>query len=265
MGGASWKIAAVGAALFGAAGLTWWLMARDGDESPRRGKMRRNDGDERSARRGLQQTARERDRAERQRRKDRLLALRGKVKTTRAKKTSAQLRAERVCKLAKARTQKIIADMRAREDKRIRDETKRLRSAQKEGCERRKKLAKAVGETALERARRERDEERTTQRAMRGAERKISSRAKGPKKSERRSESDDAVRAELPEELLPVWERVKRRITAKPGMSRAESFLHWAEEHSDEVAEMQALDAEDATERMIREVEERERQEHEAA
>jgi hypothetical protein len=62
------------------------------------------------------------------------------------------------------------------------------------------------------------------------------------RRGEALGESDDAVRAELGTrpELLPVWEKVKGQIRARPGMSRAEAFEHWTEEHPDEVTQILA-------------------------
>jgi hypothetical protein len=65
------------------------------------------------------------------------------------------------------------------------------------------------------------------------------------------SESDDAVRVELPPDLLPLFERVKRQIKGSERQSRTEAFLKYAEEHPREVLE--AL--EDETERAMRDLE----------
>jgi hypothetical protein len=61
-------------------------------------------------------------------------------------------------------------------------------------------------------------------------------RAMKPKvsKAVRRSESDDEVRANLPADLVPLLERVKRSIKAGPRQSRTEAFLEYAEEHPGE-------------------------------
>jgi hypothetical protein len=72
---------------------------------------------------------------------------------------------------------------------------------------------------------------------------------------ERRGESDDEVRANISPELLPAFERIKRHIKATPLMSRTEAFLHWAEEHPDEV--FQAI--EERAEAAIREFVDQER------
>lgn len=56
---------------------------------------------------------------------------------------------------------------------------------------------------------------------------------------ERRAESDDRVRVELPADLVPVFDAVRGRIHATDYASRAEVFLQWAAEHPAEVYEIQ--------------------------
>lgn len=68
-------------------------------------------------------------------------------------------------------------------------------------------------------------------------------------------ESEDEVRASIPPELVPLWERVKESIRGSNYQSRTEAFLHYAEEHPDEVLE----GIEDKTEALVRELEARER------
>jgi hypothetical protein len=57
--------------------------------------------------------------------------------------------------------------------------------------------------------------------------------------AEARQESDDAVRSNLPAELIPLFERVKRSIKGSSRESRTEAMLHYAEEHPDEIVEAQ--------------------------
>lgn len=73
--------------------------------------------------------------------------------------------------------------------------------------------------------------------------------------AERKQESDDAVRRELPRELVPVFNAVRREIHASPRASRAEVFLQWAHDHPARVLEIQAGDVE----RWIRDMEREER------
>jgi hypothetical protein len=70
-------------------------------------------------------------------------------------------------------------------------------------------------------------------------------------RSERRAESDDEVRSNIPPELVALFERVKRGIRASPRMSRTEAFLHFAEENPDDV--LTAMD--DKTDALVRELE----------
>lgn len=65
---------------------------------------------------------------------------------------------------------------------------------------------------------------------------------------ERRAESDDEVRSNIPPELVALFERVKRGIKASPRMSRTEAFLHYAEENPDDVL----ASADDKTDALIR-------------
>jgi hypothetical protein len=72
---------------------------------------------------------------------------------------------------------------------------------------------------------------------------------------ERRGESDDEVRANIPEDLIPMFERVKRSIKAGPRISRTERFLQYAEENPREQYEA----IEDKTDALVRELERRQR------
>lgn len=58
-----------------------------------------------------------------------------------------------------------------------------------------------------------------------------------------RRQSDDAVRANIPAELVRVFEKVKRGVRGSPHMSRTEAFLHWVEENPDEVLAIQDVRA----------------------
>jgi hypothetical protein len=73
--------------------------------------------------------------------------------------------------------------------------------------------------------------------------------------SERRGESDDEVRANIPEELIPLFNRVKRAIKAGKRMTRTEAFMKYAEEHPGERYE----GIEDKTDALVRQLESRQR------
>jgi hypothetical protein len=105
-------------------------------------------------------------------------------------------------------------------------------------------------------------EARATRRELEAAERSGRERERGRKRAssaERRAESDDAVRADLPAELVPVFDKVRRSIKSSARMSRAEVFLKWAEDNPGEVLAIQNANAEDAVAELIRERTETER------
>lgn len=73
--------------------------------------------------------------------------------------------------------------------------------------------------------------------------------------AEARAEDDDEVRRNLPPELVPVFDRVKRSIRGDKHRSRTEAFLEWAEANPDEVLGVQMESAEADVERWIAEYE----------
>lgn len=74
--------------------------------------------------------------------------------------------------------------------------------------------------------------------------------------AESRAESDHAVRVNLPRELVPVFDKVKREIHGSARRSRTEAFLEWAEENPARVYEIQHA----GHERWIRDMEREARQ-----
>jgi hypothetical protein len=139
--------------------------------------------------------------------------------------------------------------------KRLREE---LRDARREGarslrqsCSTRRSSARAEHELELDKRRQQyaiaADEQR--------AERAVSDRSAPAKRrsaSEARGESDEAVEANLPADLVPVWRVMKRTIRAGPRTSRTEAFLEWAQENPDEVWSLIARLAAEKLEKMQR-------------
>lgn len=56
---------------------------------------------------------------------------------------------------------------------------------------------------------------------------------------EKRQESDDEVRQNLPPEFVPLFEKIKRSIKGSTRHSRTEELMHYAEEHPAEVVDAQ--------------------------
>jgi uncharacterized protein DUF6496 len=99
-------------------------------------------------------------------------------------------------------------------------------------------------------------EEEEHRREMRAIARSAKGREIEKKRStrtERQSESDDEVRQNIPRDLVPLFERVKRGIKGSARRSRTEEFLEYVEEHPDEAY----ADTDDVYERAAREMGER--------
>jgi hypothetical protein len=165
---------------------------------------------------------------------------------------------------ARCRTERLAVRDRTRAERiRAMEELRRAlhaeRQTAREACAVRREEAKSTTSTAIQRAREELDAERKYQDDLKRIERGNREQRFGAKRAtsrERRSESDDEVRSNLPPELVALFDRVKAGIKASARESRTESFLRYAEEHPDEV--LVALD--DKTEAVIRDLERRERE-----
>lgn len=77
---------------------------------------------------------------------------------------------------------------------------------------------------------------------------------------ERKSESDDEVRTNIPHEMIALFERVRTKIKATPGMSRSEAMAQYAHDHPDELLESVQHEADAKVNRLVKELEQRERE-----
>ena len=190
-----------------------------------------------------------RDIAKEHLRKDRekLAALRLKIRGVKARRKTAIQTARRLCRRyarqarERAKARALAIRLEARElvrNARI-EEVAKARAV----CKARKAKIRASALSAAGQRREKLKAERDFQADMR----RIESWARGRKReqerrvkaSERREESDDAVRQNIPSDLLPLFEKVKRSIKGSTRQSRTEDFLHYAAEHPDEVVNAQ--------------------------
>jgi hypothetical protein len=193
--------------------------------------------------------------------RDKLRELAAKLKEARRARKERLREASERCRAERLAVRERVRALRLEALDRLRQQVLSERLAARDACTVRRSEVQASAKTSLERARGELDAERAYQADLRRIERANRvARATMPKttKAVRRSESDDEVRANLPPDLVPLFERVKRSIKAGPRQSRTEAFLKYAEEHPGEVLEV----LEDATDAMIRDLE---RQQREAA
>lgn len=77
---------------------------------------------------------------------------------------------------------------------------------------------------------------------------------------ERRQESDDEVRSNLPAEMVRVFDRVRRHIKGNLRKTRTEAFFQWAEENPGEVFELMQHDADRYLAQLLAEQEQTQKQ-----
>lgn len=164
----------------------------------------------------------------------------------RRKELAARVREQ--CRTARARVKERARTRRAELMAELNRELREMRQAERNRCQLRRARVKLESESAVQRAKRERAETVRAERHAEQVERRRRRAQAAIRKETARAESDDEVRANLEPELEPIWERVKRRIHGRPGLSRTEAFAHWVEENPGEVWAMR----EELSERRLR-------------
>jgi len=139
------------------------------------------------------------------------------------------------CRRARARVKDRIAARRAEVKAELEREVAEMKQAERNRCALRKARVRLESESARDRLRREARERRRDELATQRIERHRAREHAKHRKAERQKESDDDVRSNIDAELVPVFNVVKARVRARPGMSRTEAFLHWIEENPSEV------------------------------
>lgn len=166
-----------------------------------------------------------------------LRELRARIHSARVKRRHLLTDAREQCQLARVN----LRERQALERVAFRDRQKEARAQGRTVCDAGKVSALRRGRKLEQQAATELHDARTLQRQVRDADRrgvKVRSTAR-----ERAHEDDDAVRRNLPAELVPVFDAVAKRIKGSPKKSRTESFLQWAEENPDEIVVLQQGEA----------------------
>lgn len=179
--------------------------------------------------------------------------LRAALREARVAHREAKARAKVLCREARVQARGAIHARRMLSRLELQQWVKRARAAAAETVRAARAMAKTHG-NARTRARAALEAERAYRRELRTLDRLHTARKKELRAStakERRGESDDAVRGNIPPELVSLFNRVRGRIKASDRLSRTEAFLHYAEEHPREV--LAAVD--DRTEAVIAELE----------
>jgi len=182
------------------------------------------------------------------REKDRatLRELRARIHSARVKRRHLLTDAREQCRIARLS----LKERQQLERVAFRDEQRAARASGRATCSSGRQRAKESG-TALEReALRELRDTATLQRQVRDADRRnVKVRSS---KRERAQEDDDAVRRNLPAELVPVFDSVRKRIKGSPRKSRTETFLEWAEENPGEIVALQQAEADEYLSQLLK-------------
>jgi hypothetical protein len=189
----------------------------------------------------------QRELAEHLREKDRaaLGALRAKIEAARAERRHMVRGARETCSSALL----ALRERQGAERRRLTLEHQTERDQGRITCVTGKTSAKEQGLELEHAAERTFKEERIFQRQIRRAGKKRPERSTA---RERRDEDDDAVRNNLPPELVPVFDKHRKSIKGSARRSRTEQFLEWAEENPGEVLAVQQVGADNALKELLR-------------
>jgi hypothetical protein len=172
-------------------------------------------------------------------------ALRESITHARARRRAAMTIATRKCREHRKLVQLQIVARRKAEAERLKQEILQLRRRARAQCQARKHRIRQAGGATLAKERALLREERALQAQLKRlhAAAVMKRRKHAASTRERKQESDDYVRSNLPAELRPVFERVRSQIKGGARTTRTEAFLEWAESHPEEVLQYQAHDA----------------------
>jgi hypothetical protein len=191
--------------------------------------------------------------------KEKLVALRTEIRGLKVRRREAMREAVQFCRTGRCEAKKRAKDRVQAIRDAAREAIARARTEEKmqarAACTARKKEIRASSLSATQKARAELREEQRLQREIKridSGERKRD-RQREASSAERRQESDDEVRQNIPAELVPLFERVKKTIKGSTRQSRTEAFMQYAEENPHEVVDAQEAISQREIARLIRE------------
>jgi hypothetical protein len=185
---------------------------------------------------------REARRLVRERDSARMRELRHRITGLRARRRAALQEVRSTCRAERERVRAEARAIRAATLERLRASLAELRAAQRGTCEDTKREARAALTSELARALDERQTERQRQASeaeLDASERRRLRAAIRTTAKERKQESDDEVRGNIPPELVSVFDKIRTKIKGSSRTSRTEAFLQFAEENPGEVLTMQ--------------------------
>ena len=169
--------------------------------------------------------------------REKLALLVADLRDARAMRRGAIVAAKHQCRAQKLSARTRARELRARLLEELREAIRAERAAARSSCAVGLRDARGIA-NRVQRARLELLAERKYRREMRQIERSNRKRfleAKRASATELRGESDETVRGNIPPEMVPLFDKVKKSIRGSDRMSRTEAFLHYAEEHPGEV------------------------------
>jgi len=200
----------------------------------------------------------ERDRKAADRKK--LRELREYLQRARKHRRHLMRKAVELCRRARRELRDRAKEIRRQHREAANREIEAQRMQGRTACEARKEQARAKAADSAARATARYEAERRDQYIGRLYEKpaklKTSSRGRARRAPVALHESDDEVLHNIPNELVPVWLKVRTRIKGTPRRTRTEAFLEWAQENAGEVIAIQE-------EQFARDIERMEREEYE--
>lgn len=184
----------------------------------------------------------------------RVRELAAQIRELRRGRRARALELRAACREARLNVRTQVAELRAETERKV----AALRDAQRGTCAASQLRAHVELGDAVGKLERERVEQLERNRRLYG--RKAAAAGEAAKRAaERRSESDDEVRANIPRELVPAFERVKRSIKPSDRRTRTEAFLQWVHDNEEEAHAIAFEQVDREVERLVREQAELER------
>ncbi len=183
--------------------------------------------------------------------RDRLVAIRSKLRDLRRARPVRLREIRAACKVGRENVRARVKTLQESTRAALRASVLAMRQAERGTCEKSKArtkedFAKKIEGAAVELGTEKNWYSREYCRGRRGPVKRSSSK-------ERRQESDDEVRRNLPPELVAVFNRVRTTIKAGPRTTRTEKFLEWVDANPDEAHSIVYDAIERDVERMIHE------------
>ncbi len=161
--------------------------------------------------------------------------IRGHIVALRGRRREVLARIRRAAHHSRLRLRESLKLRRERAREILNREIKEIRHAEGVRWALRRAKARWLMSTEIGRAQARLAEQRHTDRVVRRVEAHKKKHHAKHVAAERRAESDDEVRGNIESELVPIFDAMRGKVRARPGMSRTEVFVHWIEENPGEV------------------------------